>query len=139
MEAHLIYAHKVKNITTEKREWRIINPLKFGIRVDESQIPEKCTKFFNANIAPDVSHFLTEIAGEGGPWDGWTLYAVGNWMHTAELMDPTPHFQIVFARKERTAEERASEECEVVGAKEGLKDEDFPVLRRGHTPATNGK
>lgn len=55
-------------------------------------------------------------------------------MHTAELMDPTPYFQIVFARKERTAEERASEEFEVVGAKEGLKDEDFPVLQRGHTP-----
>lgn len=41
MEARLIHAYEVQTINGEKAEWRIINPLKFGIRVDESQIPAK--------------------------------------------------------------------------------------------------
>lgn len=77
MEARLIHAHKVHTIDSEMREWRIINPLKLGIRVDESQVPSEYTGFFNANIRPDVSHFLTEIAGQGGLWG--RLDAVCGW------------------------------------------------------------
>ncbi|KAL9137049.1 MAG: hypothetical protein Q9175_001727 [Cornicularia normoerica] len=131
MEARLIHAHKVRTINSDTRVWRIINPLKFGIRVDELM-------FFNDNITPDVSHFLTDIAGEGGPWDGWTLYAVGNLIYTAELIDPTPYFQVVFVRKEKTAEERAGEGFEMVDAMKELKNEDFPVVQGEYTPAAHG-
>lgn len=143
MEARLIHAYKVQTIDRERREWRIINPLRFGIRVDESQIPDEYKAFFNANISPDVSHFLTDIAGEGGPWDGWTLYAVGNLTYPAESRDPTPYFQVVFVRKERTAEEgeekRAGEGFEMVGAKEGVRVEDFPVVKGGSTSVARGR
>ena len=27
--------------------------------------------------APSIYCLLTDIAGEGGPWDGWTVYALG--------------------------------------------------------------
>lgn len=114
MESRLIHAHKVQTINSGKREWRIIIPLKFGIRVDESQILAEYKEFFNDDIAPDISHFLTDIAGEGGPRDGWTLYAVGTLRYTTGLEDPTPYFQIVYMRKERTAVERDSEGFEMV-------------------------
>lgn len=106
MEARLLHASKVPTINPQTREWRTINPLKFGIRVDPSQIPEQYTEFFCSNITPDVGHFLTELAGEGGPWDGWTLYAVGDGMYTKDPRDPTPYFQLIFVRRERVAKEK---------------------------------
>ena len=139
MEARLIHAHKFQTINSEKREWRIINPLKFGIRVDKSQILAEYKEFFNDDIAPDFSHFLTDIASEGGPWDGWNLYAVGTLRYTTELEDPTPYFQIVSVRKERTAEERDSEGLEMVGEKEGPKSEDLPVVQRDHPFVVDGR
>lgn len=148
MEARLLYASKVPTINPQKREWRIINPLKFGIRVDPSQIPEKYTKFFNADISPDISHFLTDLAGEGGPWEGWTLYAVGDLMYmkdardpvyTMDSRDPMPYFQVVFVRRESVGEESAARESGGAGferfrGREGLKSEDFPVVSGGFSP-----
>ena len=52
------------------------NPHKHGIRVDESQTPHGYG-LFNINISPSIGRFLTDIAGEGGRQDDWTLYALG--------------------------------------------------------------
>ena len=139
MEARLLHAHKIQTTNSRKREWRIINPSKNGIQVDETQIPDEHKKFFNAEIRPDVSHFLADLAGEGGPWDGWTLYAVGKLMYTKDLKIPTPHFPLVFVRKARAGEKRASEGFEVVGEKEGLWSMYSPIVLGGDTPATRGR
>ncbi len=48
-------------------------------------------------------------------------------MCTSEARDATPYFQMVFMRKERTAEESGGEGFEMVGEKKELKDEDFRV------------
>lgn len=128
MEARLIHAHKVRTISSDTRVWRIINPLRFGIRVDVSQIHLWSRVWFN-NVPPDVSHFLIDIAGEGGPWEGWTLYAVGPLLCTRDSSDTTPYFQVVFVSKETTAEQRVGQGSEMVGAKEQLKNEEFPVVQ----------
>ena len=80
-------------------------------------------------MPPDVSHFLIDIAGEGGPWEGWTLYAVGPLLCTRDSSDTTPYFQVVFVSKETTAEQRVGQGSEMVGAKEQLKNEEFPVVQ----------
>ena len=48
-------------------------------------------------------------------------------IYTSEARDATPYFQIVFVRKERTAEKSGAEGFEMVGEKRELKDEDFRV------------
>ena len=96
-------------------------------------------EFFNDDIAPDNLPFLTDIVGEGGRRDGWTLYAVGTLRYTTGLEDPTPYLQIVFVMKESTAVERDSEGFEMVGEKEGLKSEDFSVVQRHHPLIVDGR
>lgn len=68
-----------------------------------------------------------KLRAKGVFGDGWTLYAVGNMMYTSEARDATPYFQMVFVRKERTAEESGGEGFEMVEEKKELKDEDFRV------------
>ncbi len=116
MEFRLIHAHNVQDTHTKRREWRIINPLRFGIRIDESQITNQCKKFFSSDISCEISHFLTEIAGEGGLWDGWTLYAVGKLRRDLNVPDATPYFRVVFVR--RAENERASEKFEILELEE---------------------
>ena len=88
-------------------------------------------------MPPDVTHFLTDIAGEGGPWEGWTLYAVGPLLCTEDSSDPTPYFHVVFVREETTAELRVGEGSEMVGAKEELKNEEFPIVQSAHVVSSH--
>lgn len=60
-------------------------------------------------------------------------------MSSGTPRDPTPSFQVVFVRRERVTEERASEGFEMVGEEQGLKCEDFPVVLRGDTPTARGR
>lgn len=103
------------------REWRVVNPLKSGIQVDISQIPNEYQKFFTFDLSPDIGHFLAEIAGLGGPWDGWTLYAIGSLgrVYDPERRETLWYFPIVFVRKERTAGEktRVDDSFEIIGAR----------------------
>ena len=121
MEARLIHARKVRTINNEPREWRVVNPLQCGIQIDISQIPNEYQRFFTFDLSPDIGHFLAEIAGVGGPWDSWTLYAIGSMgrVYDPERRETLWYFPIVFVRKERTAEEkkRVDEGFEIIEAR----------------------
>ena len=123
MEARLIHARKLRTINNEPREWRVVNPLKRGIQIDISQIPNEYQRFFTFDLSPDIGHFLAEIAGVGGPWDGWTLYAIGSLgrVYDPERRETLWYFPIVFVRTERTAEEkkRVGEGFELIEARRG--------------------
>jgi len=66
----MVHIRKVPTIGSQSREWRVINPLNFGIRVSESSIPEERKHFFNMAIQPEITTLLIQIAGEGGLWKG---------------------------------------------------------------------
>ena len=83
-------------------------------------------------MSPNGTHFLTDIGGKGGPWDGWNSYAVGPLLCIRHSSGPTPQFQVVFVKKEMTAEQMVGEGSEMVGAKEEMKSEGFFIVQSAH-------
>lgn len=98
-EYRQIYAHKVPNMDSSTREWRIIEPQQLGIRIDGTNIPNEYKNLYDRSVSRDVCCFLTQIAGDGGPWAGWTLHALGNKMYDTRGSEKTPYFWAVFERK----------------------------------------
>ena len=86
---------------------------------------------------PNGIHFLTGIGGEGGPWEGWNLYAVGPLLCIRHSSGPTPQFQVIFVKKDMTAEQMVGESSEMVGAKEEMMSEEFFIVR-AHVGPTHG-
>ena len=68
MEARLLHARKFPN-RNGPATWKVIHPERRGIAIaDLDIIPKSPT---HAVIDPDAIAFLINLAGQGGPWDGW--------------------------------------------------------------------
>ena len=75
MEARLLHARWMLCKRTETFVWQIIHPERRGVPITITKVPDTCDMM---NLNSSVLDFLTDLLGEGGQWEGWSVLSYFN-------------------------------------------------------------